>query len=199
MIGVNTDITERKELEAELIRAKDAAEHAERVKSTFFANVSHHLRTPLNVVLGFSELMSNDKTLSATYQEYLALIRQNGKDLLALINQMLTVSKLPPEELADDEPSQQLLTLLENQTPQATLTPQPEMLISDSEIETLHDAMLKVPDDLRRALTEATEHFDITIMLRMIEQIRLLRPELAEKLAQLAQNFEYAPILKILQ
>jgi len=198
-LAVVYDLTERKRLENELIRARDAAEHAERVKSTFFANVSHHLRTPLNVILGFSELMSNDNALSATYQDYLTLIRQNGKDLLTLINQMLKVSKLHPEELAADDSSQQLLALLENQTPQATLTPQADIVLCDSDLELLQTEMQTIPEEVRHQLAEATRHFDITSILEMIEQVHLFRPALAEALLPLAQNFEYELILKIVK
>ncbi|GAK49526.1 putative histidine kinase [Candidatus Moduliflexus flocculans] len=193
------DLTERKQLEAELIRARDAAEHAERIKSTFLGNVSHHLRTPLNVILGFTELMSTDATLAPIYQEYLTMIRQNGKDLLALINKMLKVSKLHPDELAANESSRQLFALLESQTPSVTLTPQPEIVLLDSDLAALQAEMSELPEDMRHRLAEATRHFDITLMLEIIEQLRDFRPGLAERLSPFAQNFEYELILKIVQ
>lgn len=193
------DLTERKRLEAELIHARDAAEQAERIKSTFLGNVSHHLRTPLNVILGFAELMSTDASLEPTYQEYLTMIRQSGKDLLTLINKMLKVSKLHPDELAADESSRQLFALLESQTPQSTLTPQTEIMLLDRDIKALQAEMLELPEEMRNKLTEATQHFDIMLIVALIEQIRQLRPGLADHLLPLAQNFEYELILEIVQ
>ncbi|GAK55096.1 multi-sensor hybrid histidine kinase [Candidatus Vecturithrix granuli] len=195
ILGVTRDITERKRMEAELTRAKDAAENAERVKSTFWANVSHHLRTPLNAILGFAELMAEDATLKPDYQEYLMLIRKSGKDLLALINQMLRVSKLQANELVADQASHQLLDLLENKMPQATLTPQTETILDEKEIETLRHRLQELPEDIRRSFADATQHLDIALMSQIINQIRQNQPALADTLERLARNFEYETLL----
>ena len=127
------------------------------------------------------------------------MIRQNGKDLLALINKMLKVSKLHPDELAANESSRQLFALLESQTPSVTLTPQPEIVLLDSDLAALQAEMSELPEDMRHRLAEATRHFDITLMLEIIEQLRDFRPGLAERLSPFAQNFEYELILKIVQ
>jgi len=88
------DITDRKSTEEELKRAKNAAEKANLAKSTFLANMSHELRTPLNAILGFSELMTRDSNLSAEQLNNLETIGRSGEHLLALINDVLELSKI---------------------------------------------------------------------------------------------------------
>jgi PAS domain S-box-containing protein len=95
------DITERKRAEEALRQAKEAAdemrlaaEAANRAKSVFLTNMSHELRTPLNAVLGFSELMQRDASLTSEQQDNLAIIGRSGQHLLALINDVLELSKI---------------------------------------------------------------------------------------------------------
>lgn len=78
----------------ELQKAKDAAEAANHSKSIFLGQVSHELRTPLNAVLGFTELVSQDRTLSADHRESLEIIEASGSHLLDLINNILVITKL---------------------------------------------------------------------------------------------------------
>jgi len=85
------------ELQREIIdrkRAEDAAQAANLAKSTFLANMSHELRTPLNAILGFCELMNRSSNLLAEQQEHLGIISRSGEHLLALINQVLDLSKI---------------------------------------------------------------------------------------------------------
>lgn len=77
----------------ELKIAKDAADAANRAKSKFLANMSHELRTPLNAILGFTQLMSRERTLNQEQQENIKIIHRSGKYLLALINEILEMSK----------------------------------------------------------------------------------------------------------
>lgn len=94
VLEIGMDITERKCMEEELKQARDAAEAANRAKTEFLGNMSHEFRTPLNSVIGFSQLMGNDPSLSVDYINNLAIIRRNGEHLLALINNMLDMSKI---------------------------------------------------------------------------------------------------------
>ncbi len=93
LIGINYDITELKETEAELILARDKAEMMDRLKSAFLANMSHEIRTPLNAIVGFSDLLVETEEL-AERQEYIKIVRENNELLLQLISDILDLSKI---------------------------------------------------------------------------------------------------------
>jgi signal transduction histidine kinase/DNA-binding response OmpR family regulator len=78
----------------EALEARDAAEAANRTKSTFLANMSHELRTPMNAIIGYSEMLLEDADDPGTMKPDLEKIRSAGKHLLALINDILDVSKI---------------------------------------------------------------------------------------------------------
>lgn len=93
IIGINYDITELKETEAQLILARDKAEMMDRLKSAFLANMSHEIRTPLNAIVGFSDLLVESEDLEER-QEYIKIVRENNELLLQLISDILDLSKI---------------------------------------------------------------------------------------------------------
>jgi two-component system sensor histidine kinase ChiS len=78
----------------ELEQSKNAAEAANRAKSAFLANMSHEFRTPLNAILGFSQIMADDEQLQPDQQENVQIIQHSSEHLLGLINDVLEMSKI---------------------------------------------------------------------------------------------------------
>jgi PAS domain S-box-containing protein len=113
-IWVARDITQRKQAEAALQEAKEAAEHANTAKSAFLANMSHELRTPLNAILGFAQLLVNDKTIPSDRREQLQIVKRSGEHLLTLINDILEMSKIEAGRVTLDETDFDLYVLLDS-------------------------------------------------------------------------------------
>ena len=93
-LAVKEDITEQKFAQQALLRAKEEAESATRMKSAFLANMSHEIRTPMNAILGFTELLLRDDSLSVQQRHYLTTVSRSGEHLLELLNDVLETSKI---------------------------------------------------------------------------------------------------------
>ena len=93
MLSINFDITQLKETEQMLIKAKEKAEEADRLKSAFLANMSHEIRTPLNAIVGFSSMLEEAEDQEEKHQ-YITIIEDNNKLLLQLISDILDLSKI---------------------------------------------------------------------------------------------------------
>jgi signal transduction histidine kinase/CheY-like chemotaxis protein len=89
LFSIFHDITDRKQ----------AAEESDRLKSAFLANISHEIRTPMNGIIGFSELLKDPLLSGEEQSEYLSLIQQSGNRMLALINDLMAISKIDAREL----------------------------------------------------------------------------------------------------
>lgn len=107
------DISIRKELEAELTKAKVMAEAASKAKSEFLATMSHEIRTPLNAIIGFTDLLKNTG-LNTVQKEYVNNANVSGHALLGIINDILDFSKIEAGLLTLEEIKTDLVELLEN-------------------------------------------------------------------------------------
>ena len=94
LTGTIQDISERKEIENQLVTAKNEAEQANRAKSVFLSNMSHELRTPLNAILGYTQLMLMDKMFNDDQLKNIDEVNKAGEHLLHLISDLLDLAKI---------------------------------------------------------------------------------------------------------
>ncbi len=92
--GTALDITTRKKLETDLIKAKEKAEEADRLKSAFLANMSHEIRTPMSGIMGFTELLKEPDLTGEEKEMYLEVIRKSGERMLNTVNDIIDISKI---------------------------------------------------------------------------------------------------------
>ena len=97
-VAVKEDITLQKQLQAELVAAKEKAEESDRLKSAFLATITHELRTPMNGILGFSELLMDPELPHEESVEFIDLIHQSGLRLLTLINELIDLARIEAGE-----------------------------------------------------------------------------------------------------
>lgn len=98
ILGISTDITDRKKFESDLVRAKLLAEESTRAKEQFLAHMSHELRTPMNAVVGLTHLLLEMKPLPEQ-QNYLNVIKASSEHLVMIINDILDLSKIEAGKL----------------------------------------------------------------------------------------------------
>ncbi len=93
VISVN-DISDRKKMEQELVRAKLNAEENDKLKSAFLANMSHEIRNPMNAIIGFSDLLKDEGLTQEEQNDYINIIQSKGDELMLIINDIIDISKI---------------------------------------------------------------------------------------------------------
>lgn len=99
IMGLNIDISQRKEYENALIKAKEKAEESDQLKSAFLANMSHEIRTPMNGILGFTQLLRSRDLSREEQLQFLEIIHQKSNHLLDIINDIIDISKIEANQL----------------------------------------------------------------------------------------------------
>ncbi|RLD51689.1 MAG: hybrid sensor histidine kinase/response regulator [Bacteroidetes bacterium] len=92
ILYIARDITERKEAEKELIRAKEQAEESDRLKTAFLHNISHEIRSPMNGILGFTNLLLEPGITGEQQHEYISIVKNSGDRMLNTINDLMDIS-----------------------------------------------------------------------------------------------------------
>lgn len=177
IIGTVQDITDRKRVEQELIKAKQLTEETSRTKEQFLANMSHEIRTPMNAIIGFARLLLKEN-LTSEQKKYIEAIYNSGENLLVVVNDILDFSKISSGKMKLEEAPFSLSEVVNNIMEMFWLKAKEKNIIFSSEIE--NDVPLSLVGDsvrltqvLINLLSNAfkfTEHGYIYLNIRQLEQ-----------------------------
>ncbi len=212
-VGIHSDISARKQAEADLEAAKEAAEEANRTKSQFLANMSHELRTPLSAVIGYSEMLAEEieEIGERSLLPDVAKIETNARHLLSLINDVLDISKIEANKMEIDPETFAVSAMINDiaSTVEALVAKKNNTLKIDiaEDVGDMHSDVVKVRQCLLNLLSNAskfTENGLITLTAKRLvkEEKAWLRFSVTdngigmtpEQLAKLFERFSQADV-----
>jgi signal transduction histidine kinase len=103
LIGLIEDITERISVQQELIKAKEKAEESDRMKSAYLGNMSHKIRTPLNAIVGFANLLTEEDIQPDDKTNFINIIRRDTEQVLHLIDDIINIAKIDANQMSVSE------------------------------------------------------------------------------------------------
>lgn len=127
--GFISDITDRKRIEEELIRARDKAEQSDRLKTAFLHNISHEIRTPMNAIVGFTTLLDSPDTNDESRRQYIDIIYQSSNQLLSIITDIVDISNIETGLVKVSRSDVNLNTLIRNLYDQYRIRAQQQGLV----------------------------------------------------------------------
>ena len=145
MTGTIRDITDRKQAEQELIKAKENAEESNRLKTAFLQNISHEIRTPMNAIIGFSRMLIKPDVSEEKLKSFLNIIIQSAEQLLSIVTDIITISaletnqeKINIQKVCINDIITNLLVIFKTQALNRNVSPIAKLPLTDkqSEIET---------------------------------------------------------------
>jgi signal transduction histidine kinase len=114
MIGLLEDITERVNIQQELIKAKEKAEESDRMKSSYLGNMSHKIRTPLNSIVGFANLLTEEELDTEQKDNFINIIRNDTEQVLHLIDDMINLAKIDANQFEVNHKQQHINKIINN-------------------------------------------------------------------------------------
>ncbi len=147
--GFISDITERKRIEEELIRARDKAEQSDKLKTAFLHNISHEIRTPMNAIVGFTTLLDSPDTTEESRREYIDIIYQSSNQLLSIITDIVDISNIETGQVKVSRTTVNLNTMIRHLHDQYRVRAQQQGLALNSTTHLDDNDALVVTDEVK--------------------------------------------------